>query len=123
MSIDNEQLSEAEVSYDVFRISMGESFAPFATVSVAERNIEVMVSWAKDNLPNGIASLILQGGWEVSFNACLAAGTLTRDLNWRSKADRIAAFKDITKYMPAAEFKLRLLEDPEFKRLAEMEDN
>jgi hypothetical protein len=119
MSIDNEQLSEAEVSYDVFRISMGESFAPFATVSVAERNIEVMVSWAKDNLPNGIASLIIQSGWEVSFNACLAAETLTRDLNWRSKADKIAAFKAETAFMPASQFKEKLLSDSEFRKLAE----
>lgn len=110
----SELTREAIGAYETFKIAVGESFGPFA--SIAE-NLDVMATWAKDNLPDGVLSLEQIGAWELAFRQTVTS--LKRDPAWRSKAEQIEAFKQETAFMPAAEFKARLLSDPEFRRLAE----
>jgi hypothetical protein len=113
MSISNELTREAIGAYETFKIASGESFGPYA--SVAE-NEDVMATWAKDNLPDGLRSLEQIGAWEICFRQTVTS--LKRDPSWRSQVEKTEAFKLETQFMPAAEYKHRLLSDPEFRRLA-----
>jgi hypothetical protein len=116
MPIPDELIFEAEDTYNAWKIAAGELFAPFATEAVAEFNTDVMVAWAKDNLPYSLNSLTKIGGWEISFRSCLAAGTLQRDPSWISWADRKKQLQEDWDTLSAADSKIRYQNDPEYKR-------
>ena len=116
MPIDDELIQEGEDTYHTFRIAAGDFFAPYATDAVAEHNTDVMVEWAKANLPYGLNSLTKIGGWEISFRACLAAGTLQRDPSWLSWADRKKQLQEEYVALTASDAKQRYQNDPEFRK-------
>jgi hypothetical protein len=107
MPIDDELIQEGEDTYHTFRIAAGDFFAPYATDAVAEHNTDVMVEWAKTNLPYGLNSLTKIGGWEISFRACLGADALERDPNWISWTDRKAQLLEEHNNLTAEESKRR----------------
>jgi hypothetical protein len=116
MATDDELIQEAEDTYHTFRIAAGEWFGPYATASVAQFNTDRMVEFAKDNLPYSLNSLTKIGGWEISFRACLAAGTLQRDETWISWTDRKKQLQEDWDTLSAADSKIRYQNDPEYKR-------
>jgi hypothetical protein len=107
---------DAEDTYNSWKIAAGDLFAPFATEAVAEYNTDVMVAFAKDNLPYSLNSLTKIGGWEISFRACLAAGTLQRDPSWLSWADRKKQLQEEYVALTASDAKQRYQNDPEFRK-------
>ena len=82
MEISDEQIWDGEDSYAVFKSLMGEAFAPFATETVAEHNLTKMAEWGVSTLQGGVSAAKNVGFWDLSFKACLAAGTLQRDPGW-----------------------------------------
>jgi hypothetical protein len=116
MEFDDSQIDALD-SFQVFIALAGEKFAPYATESVIEGNLEIIYQWGKEHLPGGLAAFKEVGAYELAFQSC----SLTRDPNWISRADRNKQLQKEFDTMPAAESKRRYEIDPEFKAFIDAE--
>ena len=96
MSINDEQFEQGALSYETFKIAAGEQAAKYLTYAVIDDNMEKIVAFSRDNIPGGLANASQIGFFEIGFRACLKAGTLTADPNWRSRAEKLAAGVGVT---------------------------
>jgi hypothetical protein len=101
-------------SLNVFLALAGEKFAPYATERVIEGNLEIIYRFGKDHFPGGLAAFKEVGAYEIAFAQTI--GTLTRDSNWISRADRNAALKKTWDSLSASDAKQRYADDPEIRR-------
>jgi hypothetical protein len=112
MGFDNDQIAALD-SLNVFLALAGEKFAPYATESVIEGNLEIIYRFGKEHLPGGLAAFKEVGAYEIAFAQTINA--LTRDPNWISRADRRKQLQDEHDLLSAAESKRRYFSDSEYK--------
>jgi len=117
MQLTDEQVLSGQEAFEDFQLAMGERFAPYATQAVLEGNLEAMVAWGRDNFPSGLTAMQRMGGWEIAFRECV--GSLRRDPDWKSRADRNAELQREFDSMPAAESRARYESDPEYRRFVD----
>jgi len=119
--MDSEIMDEIGLTYEVFKAASS-AWAPFATPEYEESNLMALVSWGNDNLPGGSTAFKDQGAYEISFNACRAAGTLSPDPSWKSWATRKAELQREHNTLTGAESKARYFSgDAEYKRFVDEE--
>jgi len=92
----------------------GEAFGPYVTESVIDGNLKIIYEWGKENLPGGLRAFAEVGAYEIAF--AQTVGTLTRDPNWQSRADRNAALKKEWDSLSASDARQRYNDDPEIRR-------
>jgi hypothetical protein len=115
MAITDEELWAGEDSFEAFKVAAGDRVAPYFTENVVEDNLKTITRWGVENLPGGFSAARNIGFFELSFAQCLKAGSLLRDSNWISKADRRAQLQREHDALTAAESKQRYFDDPEYK--------
>jgi hypothetical protein len=93
--ITSDQMAVVDAKYESFKIEAGELWAPYATTpELEELNLTVLYGYGRDVFPSGLLAFMQIGAYELSFNACVAAGTLSRDPNWLSRSEVRARAKE-----------------------------
>jgi hypothetical protein len=119
MAITDEQLWEGEDSFEAFKVAAGERAAAYFTVDVVEENLKTITAWGVENLHGGFAAAKNIGFFELGFDQCLKGGTLARDPNWISKADRKAQLQREHDSLSAVDSKARYFADAEYRRFVD----
>jgi len=116
MDFNNDQIDALD-SLNVFLALAGEKFAPYATESVIEGNLEIIYQWGKEHLPGGLFAFREVGAYELAFSQTI--NELTRDPNFVSRADRNVTLKNEWESLSASDAKERYNDDPEFRRFVD----
>src|ERR1700676_3841529 len=83
-----------------------EAYHAYCTPAVEDHSLRVACEWGAANLPGGFQAFREIGAFELSFRTCLNAGTLQRDANWLSRAERKKLFGKFNNTLPAEKAKV-----------------
>ena|ERR1700733_11369923 len=116
------EIFEGALSYEPFKIAVGELWSPYATAEVEAGNLAALIDWGRENLGAGLAAFKHIGAYELAFKGCLAAGVLVKDPNWKSWPARKLELQKEHVALTGAESKARYFSgDLEYRRFIDEE--